>query len=70
MSSPVDTPPVGRLGLWIGASRRIVPAERASKGRRLYLELCRGLNYRTNLGELTSVIERRYAVTGAGVAQR
>jgi hypothetical protein len=56
MSGPSDTPPVGRLGLWIGPNRRIVLAERAPTGKRLYLELRRGLNYRTNLDELTGVI--------------
>ena len=56
MSGPSRTPPVGRLGLWIGRNRRIVLAERAPTGRRFYLELRHGVNYRTNLGELTGVI--------------
>jgi hypothetical protein len=56
MSAPSQTPPVGRLGLWIGPNRRIVLAERASTGRRFYLELRHGVIYRTNLGDLTGVI--------------
>jgi hypothetical protein len=56
MSSPSETPPLGRLGIWIGPNRRIVLAERASTGRRFFLELRRGLNYRTNVDELTGVI--------------
>jgi hypothetical protein len=56
MSGPSATPPVGRLGLWIGPNRRIVLAERASTGRRLYLELRHGVIYRTNLADLTGVI--------------
>jgi hypothetical protein len=55
MSGPSETPPGGRLGIWIGPNRRIVLAERASTGRRFYLELRRGLNYRTNVDELTGV---------------
>jgi hypothetical protein len=56
MSGPTETPPVGRLGLWIGPNRRLVLAERAPTGRRFYLELRRGVIYRTNLGDLTGVI--------------
>jgi hypothetical protein len=56
MSSPSQTPPAGRLGLWIGPNRRIVLAERAPTGRRLFLELRHGVIYRTNLGDLTGVI--------------
>ena len=56
MSSPSETPSAGRLGIWVGPNRRIVLAERAPTGRRFYLELRRGLNYRTNLDELTGVI--------------
>jgi hypothetical protein len=43
------TPPAGKLGIWIGPERRIVLAERTASGRRLYLELRRGISYRTNL---------------------
>jgi hypothetical protein len=56
MSGPSETPPLGRLGIWIGANRRIVLAERAPTGRRFFLELRHGLNYRTNVDELTGVI--------------
>jgi hypothetical protein len=56
MSGPSEAPLVGRLGLWIGPNRRIVLAERAPTGRRFYLELRRGIIYRTNLGDLTAVI--------------
>jgi len=56
MDSPSATPPQGRLGLWLGPNRRIVLAERAPTGRRLYLELRHGIIYRTNLGDLVSVI--------------
>jgi hypothetical protein len=52
LAAPSETPPVGRLGLWLGPNRRIVLAERAATGRRFYLELRRGLIYRTNLGNL------------------
>ena len=56
MRGPSEAPPVGRLGLWIGPSRRVVLVERAPTGRRFYLELRRGVIYRTNLGDLTGVI--------------
>ena len=56
LARPSETPPPGLLGLWIGPNRRLVLAERAPTGRRLYLELRRGLIYRTNLGDLTGVI--------------
>jgi hypothetical protein len=56
LSAPTETPPVGRLGLWLGGTRRIVLAERAPTGRRFFLELRHGVIYRTNLGELASVI--------------
>jgi hypothetical protein len=56
MSGPSETPPDGRLGLWIGPDRRIVLAKRAPTGRRFYLELRHGVIYRTNLGDLTGVI--------------
>ena len=46
-----ETPPLGKLGIWIGPGRRIVLVERAPTGRRLYLELRRGIIYRTNLSE-------------------
>ncbi len=44
-----DTPPVGRLGIWLGPDRRIVLVERAPTGRRFFLELRRSVIYRTNL---------------------
>jgi hypothetical protein len=56
LAGPSETPPVGRLGLWLGPGRRIVVTERAPTGRRFYLELRHGVIYRTNLGELASVI--------------
>jgi hypothetical protein len=56
LPNPTATPPLGRLGIWIGPSRRIVLAERTPTGRRLYLELRRGVQYRTNLLGLTQVI--------------
>jgi hypothetical protein len=46
-----ETPPLGKLGIWMGPGRRIVLVERAPTGRRFYLELRRGIIYRTNLGE-------------------
>jgi hypothetical protein len=49
LDKPEATPPVGKLGLWIGDGRRIVLVERATTGRRLYLEIRRGIIYRTNL---------------------
>jgi len=56
LEGPSDTPPVGRLGIWLGPDRRIVVVERAPTGRRLFLELRRGVIYRTNLGGLTQVL--------------
>ena len=56
LAAPSATPPVGRLGLWLGPDRRIVLAERAETGRRFFLELRHGVIYRTNLGELAGVI--------------
>jgi hypothetical protein len=49
LEGPTSTPRAGKLGIWIGPSRRIVLVERAPSGRRLYLELRHGLQYRTNL---------------------
>lgn len=49
LDKPEATPPVGKLGVWIGDGRRIVLVERATTGRRLYLEIRRGIIYRTNL---------------------
>jgi hypothetical protein len=49
LRGPADTPPAGRLGIWLGRDRRIVLVERAPTGRRFYLELRRGIIYRTNL---------------------
>jgi hypothetical protein len=49
LSGPTADPPVGKLGIWIGPSRRIVLAERAPTGRRFFFELRRGIAYRTNL---------------------
>jgi len=53
---PSDTPPAGRLGIWLGPDRRIVLVERAPTGRRLFLELRRGVIYRTNLIGLAGVL--------------
>jgi hypothetical protein len=53
MGGPAETPPVGRLGIWIGPNRRIVLVERAPTGLRLYLEIRHGAIYRTNLGDVT-----------------
>jgi hypothetical protein len=46
--NPEATPPVGKLGIWLGDARRIVLVERATTGRRLYLDIRRGIIYRTN----------------------
>jgi len=51
LDSPQATPPLGRLGIWIGDGRRVVLIEQAPTGRRFFLELRRGIIYRTNLGE-------------------
>jgi hypothetical protein len=56
LARPSETPPLGRLGLWLGPNRRVVLVERASTGRRLYLELRHGVVYRTNLIGLASVL--------------
>ncbi|MBA3735612.1 MAG: hypothetical protein H0W90_10525 [Actinobacteria bacterium] len=53
---PNSTPPKGKLGIWIGGSRRIVLAERTTSGRRLYLDIRGGHIYRTNLIGLTQVL--------------
>lgn len=44
-----STPVEGKLGIWLGPARRIVLAERTPTGRRLYVELRKGIVYRTNL---------------------
>ena len=44
-----STPIEGKLGIWLGPDRRIVLAERTPTGRRLYVELRKGIVYRTNL---------------------
>jgi hypothetical protein len=44
-----STPPLGKLGIWLGPARRIMLVERAPTGRRLFVELRRGITYRTNL---------------------
>jgi hypothetical protein len=49
LESPAATPPLGKLGIWIGDGRRIVLVEQAPTGHRLYFELRRGIAYRTNL---------------------
>jgi hypothetical protein len=49
LPSADGTPPVGKLGIWLGPDRRIVLAERTPTGRRLFVELRRGITYRTNL---------------------
>jgi hypothetical protein len=56
LDTPDATPPIGKLGIWLGAQNRIVLVERATTGRRLYLEIRRGINYRTNLVGLTQVL--------------
>jgi hypothetical protein len=42
--------------VWIGDSRRIALVERATTGRRLFLDIRRGLIYRTNFLGLTQVL--------------
>lgn len=49
LGNPEATPPVGKLGVWVGDAGRIVLVERATTGRRLYLDIRRGIIYRTNL---------------------
>jgi hypothetical protein len=56
LGTPEATPPIGKLGIWLGDKNRIVLVERATTGRRLYLEIRRGINYRTNLVGLTQVL--------------
>jgi hypothetical protein len=56
LDTPEATPPIGKLGIWLGDQNRIVLVERATTGRRLYLEIRRGINYRTNLIGLTQVL--------------
>ena len=56
LDTPEATPPIGKLGIWLGDQNRIVLVERATTGRRLYLEIRRGINYRTNLVGLTQVL--------------
>lgn len=52
LANPEATPPVGKLGIWLGDTRRIVLVERATTGRRLYLDIRRGIIYRTNFNGL------------------
>jgi hypothetical protein len=49
LKTSTATPPLGKLGVWVGAPRRIMLVERATTGRRLYLDIRRGIAYRTNL---------------------
>jgi hypothetical protein len=56
LRSPGASPPIGKLGIWLGDPRHIVLVERAITGRRLYLELKHGVKYRTNLLGLTQVL--------------
>jgi hypothetical protein len=56
LPNPQATPPTGKLGIWLGEPRHIVLVERATTGRRLYLELRHGVKYRTNLLGLTQVL--------------
>jgi hypothetical protein len=56
LDTPETTPPIGKLGVWLGDPNRIVLVERATTGRRLYLELRHGVKYRTNLLGLTQVL--------------
>jgi hypothetical protein len=56
LRSAEATPPTGKLGIWVGEPRHIVLVERATTGRRLYLELRHGVKYRTNLLGLTQVL--------------
>jgi hypothetical protein len=56
LDTPGATPPVGKLGVWLGDPKRIVLVERATTGRRLYLEIRRGVKYRTNLLGLAQVL--------------
>jgi hypothetical protein len=51
LRAPQATPAVGKLGIWMGPNRRIVLVERTPTGRRFYVELRRGIAYRTNLSE-------------------
>jgi hypothetical protein len=55
LPSPEATPPVGKLGIWLGPDRRIVLVERTPTGRRLFVELRHGISYRTNLSGLAQV---------------
>ncbi len=49
LNSPRATPPIGKLGVWVGDHRRIILVERTTTQRRLYLEIRHGIPYRTNL---------------------
>ena len=56
LGGPEATPPIGKLGIWLGAPSRIVLVERATTGRRLYLDIRHGVKYKTNLLGLTQVL--------------
>ena len=56
LATPKATPPIGKLGLWLGDPKRIVLVEHAQTGRRLYLEIRHGLIWQTNLIGLASVL--------------
>jgi hypothetical protein len=51
LEGPGSTPPLGKLGIWVGPRRRIMLVERTPTGRRFYFDLRRGLMYRTNLDQ-------------------
>ena len=56
LNSSDATPPIGKLGVWTAKDRRIVLVERATTGRRLFLDIRRGIIYRTNFLGLTQIL--------------
>ena len=53
LSGPAETPPLGKLGIWLGRDRRVVLVEPAPTGRRFFFELRKGIAYRTNITQYT-----------------
>lgn len=56
LRSAAATPPAGRIGLWIGRRGRLLVVERAPTGRRLWIELRGSRVWRSNLGDLATLL--------------
>lgn len=52
LTSASATPARGRIGLWVGPRGRLLVVDRASTGRRLWIELHASRVWRSNVGNL------------------